>query len=99
MAHPHPSPPLAARHASPALSPLRKLEARLVGTPRLRLLQHPFPYYAEGNTLVRMTSGAASGLTGYRIRIARDRCLVTDVSGLAVAIGGIHNDSFEAVEA
>lgn len=80
------------------ISPLRKLANRFADSSCLRLLQHPFGYYAQGNTLVRMTSGAACGLTGYRIRISRDRCLVTDAGGgLAVAIGGIHKDSFEEI--
>lgn len=80
------------------ISPLRKFEARFADTSRLRLLQHPFDYYAEGNTLVRLTSGVAKGLIGYRIRISRDRCLVTNVDGLAVAIGGICKDTFVEIE-
>lgn len=81
------------------MSPMKQLEARFADVSRLRLMQHPFDYYAEGNILVRMTSGDSCGLEGYRIRIARDRKLVVNVDGLAVAIGGIHNDSFEEVSA
>lgn len=77
---------------------LRRFEAGFSDISRLRLLRHPFDYYAEGNTLVRMTSGVACGLTGYRIRISRDRCLVTCVGGLAVAISGIHKDMFTEIE-
>lgn len=63
----------------------------------VRILPHPFAYYEEGNKLIRMTSGIGQGIEGYRIRIARDRCLVTNVGGLGVAIGGIHHDSYVEV--
>lgn len=80
-------------------TPLKRLAERCGSdSSRIRFLQHPFDYYAEGNTLVRMTSGVAKGLMGYRIRISRDRCLVTDVNGQAMAIGGIHKDSYEEVK-
>lgn len=64
---------------------------------RIRIMPHPFSYYAEGNKLIRLTSGELRGMEGYRIRIARDRCLVTDMGGMSVAIRGIHKDTFEEV--
>lgn len=64
---------------------------------RVRVMPHPFSYYAEGNRLVRLTSGELQGMEGYRIRIARDRCLVTNIGGMSVAIGGIHKESYEEV--
>lgn len=75
-------------------SPLRTFAARFADTSRLRIMPHPFNYYATGHTLVRMTSGEVSGLEGYRFRIARDRQLVVNVDGIAVAIGGIHKETF-----
>lgn len=66
-----------------------------VAPTRIRFMPHSFDYYAKGNTLVRLTSGALAGLEGYRIRISRDKCLVTSLGGMTVAIGGIHKESFE----
>lgn len=65
---------------------------------RIRFMSHPFDYYAKGHTLVRITSGVLAGLEGYQIRISRDKCLVTSMGGMTIAIGGIHKESFENVE-
>lgn len=65
---------------------------------RIRFMPHPFGYYAEGNPLVRITSGALAGLEGCRIRIARDRCLVTSLGGMTIAIGGIQKETFENLD-
>lgn len=64
---------------------------------RLRFLLHPFLYYSKNRTLLRITTGDYAGLEGYVIRIARDRRLVMDVGGMAVAISGIHAERFEEV--
>ena len=64
---------------------------------RLRFLLRPFVYYAKNRTLLRIVSGDYAGLEGYVIRIARDRKLVMDVGGMAVAISGIHAERFEEV--
>ena len=42
-------------------------------------------------------TGEYAGLEGYVIRIARDRRLVIDVGGMAVAISGVHAERFEEV--
>lgn len=65
---------------------------------RIRFMPHTFDYYSKGNTMIRVTSGALAGLEGYRIRIARDKCFVTSIGGLTIAIGGIHKDSFENID-
>lgn len=65
---------------------------------RIRFMNHSFDYYSEGNPLIRITSGVLSGLEGYRIRIARDKCLVTSLGGMTVAIGGIYKESFENLD-
>ena len=65
---------------------------------RIRFMPHTFDYYSSGNTLVRITSGPLAGLEGYRIRISRDKCLVTSIGGMTVAIGGIYKENFENVD-
>ena len=65
---------------------------------RIRFMPNPFDHYATGNTLIRLTSGPLTGFEGYRIRIARDKCLVTTFGGMTIAIGGIHRDSFENLD-
>lgn len=64
----------------------------------IRFMAHPFSHYADGNVLVRITSGALAGMEGYRIRISRNKCLVTSIGGMTVAIGGIHKESFENLD-
>lgn len=64
---------------------------------RLRFLLRPFVYYSRNRSLLRIVTGDYAGLEGYVIRIARDRKLVMDVGGMAVAISGIHAERFEEV--
>ncbi|MCM1109226.1 MAG: hypothetical protein NC388_09300 [Clostridium sp.] len=86
----------------PAVIPDAQMQPfmRLIETDpgRIRFLLHPFKYYADGNTKLRITSGFLAGLEGYVIRIDRDRRLVMDVGGMGVAISGIHCETFEVVE-
>lgn len=65
---------------------------------RIRFMPHAFDYYSEGNPLIRITSGVLAGLEGYRIRISRDKCFVTSIGGMTVAIGGIYKESFENLD-
>lgn len=65
---------------------------------RVRFLLRPFMYYAGGNIKLRITSGDLAGIEGYVIRIDRDRHLVMDIGGMAVAISGVHCEKFEVVE-
>lgn len=64
---------------------------------RLRFLLRPFVYYSKNRTKLRIVTGKYAGLEGYVIRIARDRKLVMDVGGMAVALSGIHAERFEEV--
>ena len=64
---------------------------------RLRFLLRPFVYYSKNRTLLRILTGEYAGLEGYVIRIARDRRLVIDVGGMAIAISGVHAERFEEV--
>lgn len=69
-----------------------------VAPTRIRFMPHTFDYYSVGNSLVRITSGLLAGMEGYRIRISRDKCLVTSIGGMTVVIGGIHRESFENLD-
>lgn len=69
-----------------------------VNPTRIRFMPHTFDYYSNGNTLIRITSGMLAGLEGYRIRISRDKCFVTSIGGMTVAIGGIYKESFENLD-
>ena len=64
---------------------------------RIRFLLRPFVYYSKNRTLLRIVTGDHAGLEGYVIRIARDRKLVMDVGGMAVALSGIHAERFVEV--
>lgn len=64
---------------------------------RIRFLLHPFVYYSQNHTLLRIVSGEFAGLEGYVVRIARDRRLVMDVCGMTIAIAGVHAERFEEV--
>lgn len=68
-----------------------------VGTNRIRFLSHSLDYYATGHPLVRITSGQLAGFEGFQIRISRDKCLVTSLGGLTVAIGGVSKETFENI--
>ena len=65
---------------------------------RIRFMPHALSYYSTGHPLVRVTSGVLSGFEGYIVRISRDKCLVTSVGDITVAIGGIHKETFENIE-
>lgn len=65
---------------------------------RIRFMPHSFDYYSEGHALVRITSGPLAGLEGYCIRISRDKCLVSAIGGMTIAIGGIHKETFENLD-
>ncbi len=66
-----------------------------VAPSRVRVMPHIIEYYANGNHMIKITSGILSGFEGYCVRIARDRCLVTTMGGLTIAIGGIHKETYE----
>lgn len=64
----------------------------------IRFMPHSFDYYASGHTLVKITSGVLAGMEGYQVRISRDKCFVTVIGGMTVAIGGISKETFEDVD-
>lgn len=69
----------------------------LVEPTRLRVLEKPVGQYAKGNVLLRVLTGPFAGYEGYLVRIHKDRRLVVDFGGMAVAIGGVHKEAFEEV--
>lgn len=74
------------------------MQVSQVNPTHIRFMLHPFDYYAEGHPLVRITSGVLAGFEGYRVRIAGDKCIITSLGGMTVAIGGIHKESFENLD-
>lgn len=65
---------------------------------RVRFMPHSFDYYSSGHALVKITSGVLTGMEGYQVRIARDKCFITTFGGMTVAIGGVSKETFENVE-
>ena len=64
---------------------------------RVRFLRKPFVKFAETHTLLRVLTGPFAGQEGYIVRIDRDRQLVMDFGGIAVAFSGIRNEDVEPV--
>ena len=54
--------------------------------------------FAKDHVKLRVLTGLFKGLEGYIVRIDRDRQLVMEFAGYAVAIRGVHNEDFEVVE-
>lgn len=61
----------------------------------IRVLEKPLEYYSEGNRKVRVVSGILKGTEGYIVRISREKCLVTALGNITVAISGIIKESIE----
>lgn len=61
-------------------------------------LRDPFVKFAKDHVNLRVITGLFKGLEGYIIRVDRDRQLVMELGGYAVAIRGVHNEDFEVVE-
>ena len=62
---------------------------------KVTFLRDPFKKFAEDHTLLRVLTGPFAGYEGYIVRIDRDRQLVFDFGGRAVAIRGVHKEAFE----
>lgn len=65
---------------------------------KIRFMPHSLDYYSEGHPLVKIASGILDGVEGYQVRISRDKCLVTTIGGLTIAIGGVYKENFENIE-
>ncbi|CDC27964.1 putative uncharacterized protein [Prevotella sp. CAG:386] len=65
---------------------------------RVTFLRAPFEKFAKDHVKLRVLTGIFAGCEGYIVRIDRDRQLVFDFGGYAVAIRGVHKEDFEVVE-
>lgn len=61
-------------------------------------LRDPFVKFAKDHVRLRVLTGLFKGLEGYIVRVDRDRQLVMELGGYAVAIRGVHNEDFAVVE-
>ncbi len=61
-------------------------------------LRDPFVKFAHEHTKLRVLTGLFQGLEGYVVRVDRDRQLIMEFGGYAVAIRGVHNEDFEVAE-
>ena len=64
---------------------------------RVTFLRDPFEKFAKDHVKLRVLTGIFTGCEGYIVRIDRDRQLVFDFGGYAVAIRGVHKEDFEVV--
>ncbi|MCM1515107.1 MAG: hypothetical protein NC080_01610 [Paraprevotella sp.] len=74
------------------------MEAATAHPDNITFLRDPFIKFAKDHTRLRILSGPFKGMEGYIIRIHRDRQLVMEFGGYAVAIRGVHNEDFEVAE-
>lgn len=65
---------------------------------RVTFLREPFEKFAKDHVKLRVRTGICKGCEGYIVRIDRDRQLVFNFGGYAVAIRGMRNEDFEVVE-
>ncbi len=64
----------------------------------ITFLREPFLHFAKNHVRLRVLSGLFKGQEGYIVRIDRDRQLVMEFGGYAVAIRGLHKGNFEEVK-
>ena len=65
---------------------------------RVTFLRDPFLKFARDHVKLRVLTGILAGQEGFVVRILRDRQLVMDFGGYAVAISNVHNEDFEIAE-
>lgn len=65
---------------------------------RVTFLREPFLKFARDHVKLRVLTGILAGQEGYVVRILRDRRLVMDLGGNAVAISNVHNEDFQIAE-
>ncbi|MCM1515880.1 MAG: hypothetical protein NC080_05625, partial [Paraprevotella sp.] len=65
---------------------------------RVTFLRDPFIKFAKDHVRLRVLTGLFKGQEGYVVRVKRDRQLVMDLGGYAVAIRNVHNEDFEVAE-
>ena len=65
---------------------------------RVTFLRDPFMKFAKDHIKLRILTGIFAGQEGYVVRVNRDRQLVMNFGGYAVAISNVHNEDFEVAE-
>ena len=65
---------------------------------RVTFLRDPFVKFAKDHVRLRVLTGLLKGQVGYVVRILRDRQLVMDFGGYAVAVSNVHLEDFEIAE-
>ena len=65
---------------------------------RVTFLRDPFVKFAQDHVKLRILTGSLAGQEGYVVRILRNRQLVMNIGGYAVAINNVHNEDFEIAE-
>ena len=65
---------------------------------QVTFLRDSFEKFAKDHVKLRVLTGPFKDYEGYIVRIDRDRQLVFDFGGYAVAIRGVHKEDFEVVE-
>ena len=65
---------------------------------RVTFLRDPFVRFAKDHVKLRVLTGVLAGQEGYVVRILRNRQLVMNLGGYAVAINDVHNEDFEIAE-
>ena len=65
---------------------------------RVTFLRDPFVKFAKDHVKLRVLTGIMAGQVGYVVRILKNRQLVMDLGGYAVAINNVHNEDFEIAE-
>ena len=65
---------------------------------RVTFLRDPFIKFAKDHVKLRVLTGIMAGQVGYVVRILKNRQLVMDFGGYAVAINDVHNEDFEIAE-
>ena len=65
---------------------------------RVTFLRDPFEKFAKDHVKLRVLTGVLKGQEGYIVRILRDRQLVVEFGGYAVAISNVHREDFEIAE-
>lgn len=65
---------------------------------RITFLRDSFVKFAKDHVKLRVLTGIMAGQVGYVVRILKNRQLVMDFGGYAVAINDVHNEDFEIAE-
>ena len=66
--------------------------------PNIYQYRDPFVKFAKDHVKLRVLTGIMAGQVGYVVRILKNRQLVMDFGGYAVAINDVHNEDFEIAE-